>query len=107
MTGRHRQSGLTLVEVLVSVVLLAILLVPAMRALQTGIVGAEVHGDLASGHLYLQVMLNNAPALSLYDGDNLDADNDPFTGTEADLLWIRLDIEDSVHTLETIRARGY
>ena len=142
MTGWHRQCGLTLVEVLVSVVLLAILLVPAMRALQTGVVGAEVHSDLASGHYQLTSRLEELLAepfadlsdaaiaagssttpssysdpagppgrllvyLSLYDGDNADADGDPFTGTEPDLLWIRVDIEDSVHTLETIKARGY
>lgn len=142
MTGRDGQSGLTLVEVLVSIVLLAILLVPAMRALQTSIVGAEVHGDLVSGHVRLTSRLEEVLAepfedlsdaaivagspttpssyseaagppgrllvyLSPYDGDNADADDNPFTGTEADLLWIRVDIEDSVHTLETIKARGY
>ena len=30
--------------------------------------------------------------LSRYDSDNADADNDPFTGTEADLMWIRVEI---------------
>lgn len=28
--------------------------------------------------------------LSRYDADNSDADNDPFTGTDPDLLWIRV-----------------
>ena len=142
MTGRRSQSGLTLVEVLVSVVLLAILLVPAMRALQTGVVGSEVHNNVATTHYRLTSRLEellaepfedlsdaaiaagsptipssySEPAgppgrlivyLSLYDGDNADADSDPFTGTDSDLLWIRVDIEDSVHALETIRARGY
>ena len=45
--------------------------------------------------------------LSLYDGDNADADDNPFTGTDPDLLWIRIDVEDTVHTLETITANGY
>lgn len=142
MISRDRQSGLTLVEVLVSVILLAIVLVPAMRAIQTGIIGAEVHSEIASGHHQLTSRLEEllaepfadlsdaaiaagAPTvpssysdptgppgrllvyLSLYDGDNADTDNDPFTGTDADLLWIRVDIEGSVHTLETITARGY
>lgn len=142
MTGRHSQSGLTLVEVLVSVVLLAILLVPAMRALQTGVVGAEVHGDLATGHYRLTSRLEELLAepfadlsdaaiaagspttpssysepvgppgrllvyLSLYDGDNADADDNPFTGMEPDLLWVRVDIEHSVRTLETIKAREH
>ncbi len=138
---RH-ETGLTLVEVLVTVVLLSVLLVPAMHALQTSVVGADVHGDVASGNFRLTSRLEellaepfvdlsdaanaagapttpssySEPAgppgrllvyLSLYDGDNADADDNPFTGTESDLLWIRVDVEDSVHTLQTIRADGY
>jgi prepilin-type N-terminal cleavage/methylation domain-containing protein len=139
---RTNQYGLTLVEVLVAVTLLAILLIPAMRALQTSVTGADVHGDLASAHFRLTSRVEEllaepfvdltdaaiaagAPTtettysdtagppgrlivyLSLYDGDNADTDNDPFTGTDSDLLWIRVDIEDTVHTLETIRASGH
>lgn len=142
MNRARNEYGLTLVEVLVTIVLLAIVLVPAMRALQTGVVGANVHGDISSSHYRLTsrieellaepfvdlsdaAIVAGAPTtatsyseaagppgrlvvyLSLYDGDNADADNDPFTGTDPDLLWIRIDIEDSVHTLQTIRARGY
>jgi prepilin-type N-terminal cleavage/methylation domain-containing protein len=138
----RKEYGLTLVEVLVTVVLLGIVLIPAMRALQTGVVGADVHGDVAASHYRLTSRLEEllaepfvdlsdaaiaagAPTtattyseaagqpgrllvyLSLYDGDNADADNDPFTGTDPDLLWLRVDIEDSVHTLQTIRASGY
>ncbi len=122
--------------------LLAVLLVPAMRALQTGIIGADVHSDIAANQFRLTSRLEEllaesfvdlsdaaiaagAPTtatsfseaagppgrllvyLSPYDGDNADADSDPFTGTDADLLWIRVDIEDTVHTLETIRAQGH
>ena len=136
------ESGLTLVEVLVTIVLLAIVLIPAIQALQTGIVGADVHADVASSHYRLTSRIEEllvepfadlsdaaiaaaAPTtettyseaagppgrllvyLSLYDGDNADADNDPFTGIDPDLLWIRVDIEDTVHTLQTIRASGY
>ncbi len=142
MIGRFRQAGLTLVEVLVTVVLLAILLIPAISALQTGIIGAEVHRDVAANNYRvisrLEVLLGEPfadlsdaalaagswttpssysdPAgppgrllvyLSLYDGDNADADNDPFTGTDPDLLWLRVNIEDSVYVLETVRAKGY
>lgn len=142
MNRARNEYGLTLVEVLVTIVLLAIVLVPAMRALQTGVVGANVHRDISSSHYRLTSRIEEllaepfvdlsdaaiaagAPTtatsyseaagppgrllvyLSLYDGDNADADNDPFTGTDPDLLWIRIDIEDSVHTLQTIRARGY
>ena len=142
MNRVRNEHGLTLVEVLVTIVLLAIILVPAMRALQTGVVGTDVHGDVSSSHYRVTSRIEELLAepfdalsdaaiasgspttitsyseaagpparllvyLSFYDGDNADADNDPFTGTEPDLLWIRVDIEDSVHTLQTIRARGY
>ena len=142
MSRRHAQAGLTLVEVLVTVVLLAILLVPAINALQTGIVGAEVHSDVASSHFRLTSRVEELLAepftdlsdaalaagsattpssysepdgqpgrlivyLSLYDGDNDDTDDDPFTGTESDLLWIQVEIEDSVFAVQTVRARGF
>ena len=142
MTGRRKQFGLTLVEVLVTIVLLAVLLVPAISALQSGVVGAQVHGDVSASTLRLTARLEELLAepfaslsaaaiaagsrstpssyseasgtqgrlvvyLSFYDGDNLDSDNDPFTGTEPDLLWIRVDIENSVHSLQTVRAGGY
>ena len=142
MIGERTEAGLTLVEVVVAMVLLAILLIPAINALQTGIIGAEVHGDVAASHYRLTSRLEELlvepfadlsdaalaavspttpssysdPAgppgrllvyLALYDGDNADADSDPFTGTDSDLLWIRVDIEDSVYTLETVTARGY
>ena len=142
MNSSQSQSGLTLVEVLVTVVLLAILLIPAINALQTGIIGAEVHGDVATSHYRLAARLEDLLAepfadlsdaavaagsattpssysepvgpperllvyLSFYDGDNADADDDPFTGTDPDLVWIRVDVEDSVFTLQTVRAWGY
>ena len=142
MNRRNFQNGLTLVEVLVTVVLLAVLLVPAISALQTSIVGADVHANVSSSHYRLSSQLEElladpfaelldaanaagAPSvptsyselagvpgrllvyLSAYDGDNADADDDPFTGTEPDLLWIRVEIEGSVFALETVRARGY
>lgn len=39
-----------------------------------------------------------------YDADNADADDDPFTGGEADLLWIRVQIEGTTAALETLKA---
>jgi len=141
--SRHRtQSGLTLVEVLITMVLLTILLVPAMRALQTSVTGAEIHADLATDQFRLTSRIEELLAepfsnledaasaaggpgvatsysdaagppgrlivyLSLYDGDNADADNDPFTGTDEGLLWIQVEAEDTVHSLQTIRAQGF
>ena len=40
--------------------------------------------------------------LAHYDADNADADNDPFTGTEADLLWLRVEMEGTNGALETL-----
>jgi len=40
--------------------------------------------------------------LARYDGDDADADNDPFTGSDAGLLWLRVTIEDSPRALETV-----
>ena len=142
MNGRRAQNGLTLVEVLITMVLLTVLLVPAIRALQISITGAEVHADLATDQFRLTSrveellaepfgdLVNAANAaggpgiassysdpagppgrllvyLSLYDGENADADDDPFTGTDAGLLWIRVEAEDTVHSLQTIRAQGH
>ena len=140
MIFRH-QHGLTLVEILVAMVLLAIVIVPAVHALHTGIIGADVHADVAANHYRISarieellsepfenlvVAANDAgsptipssysdPAgppnrlivyLSLYDGDNADADNDPFTGTDPGLLWLRVDVEDTIYTLQTVTGRG-
>ena len=40
--------------------------------------------------------------LSRYDGDNADADSDPFTGTDEGLLWLQVTIEDTTQSLETL-----
>ncbi len=141
MTHRSRQSGLTLVEVLVAITLLAIVIVPATLALRTSIVGANVHSDVTTVHYRLvsrieQLLaepfssLENAAIaagsaalpssysetagmpgrllvyLGYFDGDNLDGDNDGFTGVDTDLLWIRVESEGSVHAIETLTARG-
>ena len=45
-----RQSGLSYVEVLVATVLLAIVLVPAIQALHTGVLGADVHTSSVVEH---------------------------------------------------------
>lgn len=40
--------------------------------------------------------------LSLYDGDNADTDNDPFTGTDQGLMWVRVEIEGTAQAIETL-----
>jgi type II secretory pathway pseudopilin PulG len=40
--------------------------------------------------------------LSRYDADNADADNDPFTGTDDGLLWVRVVIEGTGMSIESL-----
>lgn len=40
--------------------------------------------------------------LSRYDGDDADGDSDPFTGTDTGLLWLRVSMENSRHSLQTV-----
>ena len=42
--------------------------------------------------------------LSWYDSDNADADNNPFTGTDAGLMWVRVEIAGSGDALETLTS---
>ena len=42
--------------------------------------------------------------IAAYDGDNADADNDPFTGTDPDLLWLRVEIEGTVNAMQALKA---
>lgn len=43
--------------------------------------------------------------LATFDVDNADADNDPFTGTEADVIWVRVEAEGAPGGLETLVAQ--
>jgi len=40
--------------------------------------------------------------LSRYDADNADSDNDQFTGTDEDLIWVRVEVETTAHAVETL-----
>ncbi len=42
--------------------------------------------------------------LANFDVDNADADNDPFTGAETDVLWVRVEVEGAPGGLETLVA---
>lgn len=53
--------------------------------------------------------------LALYDADadpfviadpNTDGDNNIYTGSTSDLLWIRVELEKSAYAYETLRVRG-
>ncbi len=43
--------------------------------------------------------------LARYDGDDADADGDPFTGVDADLLWVRVELEGGSVGLQTLTVR--
>jgi len=138
-SGRFRcgQSGISYIEVLIAVALIAISLAPMMDAVHTATVSASVHEDATVQHLHLIAALEDVLAepfssleaaataagselvlttysdlpgstnrrlvfLSLYDGDNADTDNDPFTGTDQGLMWVRVEIEDTVQAIETL-----
>lgn len=135
-------SGFSYIEVLVATVLVAMSLVPALEALQTGILGSRVYREVVEQHHHLQARLEKVLAepmvaleaaalaagspimlssyseppgtdrrllvyLSRYDGDNADSDDDPFTGTDAGLLWLRVEIENSPDSVETLVSRTY
>ena len=40
-----------------------------------------------------------------YDADNADADNDPFTGVDDGLIWVRVELESTGQFLETLSSR--
>ena len=134
------QRGGSYVEVIVAAALVTVSLVPAMQALRTSHVGANVHEESVELHYRLLGRMEEVLAepfdsleteamaagdsttptsysdtggtpdrrlvfLSRYDGDNDDADDDPFTGTDDGLLWVRVEIEDTVHALESLSTR--
>jgi hypothetical protein len=43
--------------------------------------------------------------LSRYDGDNADGNGNPFDGTDAGLLWVRVALENTPHELTTLVAQ--
>ena len=45
--------------------------------------------------------------LSRYDGDNADSDDNPFTGVDPGLLWLRVEIENTAMSVESLVTRWY
>lgn len=43
--------------------------------------------------------------LSRYDGDNADGDDNGFTGTDTDLIWVRATVADTPVSLDTLVTR--
>ena len=40
-----------------------------------------------------------------YDADNADADDDPFTGADPDILWLSVAVEGSIRRLDSLTTR--
>ena len=139
MRGRDCH-GLSYVEVLVAVALLAVCLVPVLEALQPAMLGTSISESLVTeqarlqsrfeevlaepfSHLEAAAAVAASPAVATnysdvpgtedrllvyigpYDGDNADGDSNPFTDTDADLLWVRVVAEDSGHARECLVSR--
>ncbi len=141
MTPQRRQAGLSYIEVLVAGTLIALLLAPALQALNSGLQSTSVQSGLAEEQAQLNGKLADLLALpfsaldaaalaaggqsnpsalsdtvtlsdgrslsrqvflSRYDGDNADADNNPFTGADAGLLWLRVSLAGTALSAETL-----
>ena len=133
------QSGFSYMELLIATLLIAVMLVPALKAMQSGIQGSAIHTQLAQNQYRMISKMEETLALpynklleqadlvadskvlipepysdtagtefrrlvylARYDGDNTDADDNPFTGTDTGLLWVRVTIENSPRALETV-----
>lgn len=128
---RLHQSGISYVEVLAAVIIIAVTAVPAINALRGAMHVSESDGQATINHYRLlskmeAVLAESHATLSAaaagvatatsfsdaagsadrrlvfiapYDGDNADADNDPFTGADDGLLWVKAEIEGSVSVL--------
>ncbi len=135
--SRSRQSGLSYVEVLIAVIVIAATVVPAANSIHGAMNGATADTEATSHHYRVRGRLEEllaepfsnlsaqaagvatpssysdtagTPArrlvyISPYDGDNADGDNDPFTDTDADLLWLRVEIEGTVSALQALKTR--
>ena len=136
--------GFSYIEVLIATFLIAVSLVPAMEALQSGIQGSTIHKTFSEDRYQLVAKMESVLAepfgfldiaasavgsstiptsysdtviyqggrqitrqvyLSLYDGDNADTDNDPFTGTDPDLIWTKVVIEGTPYAVESLSTR--
>jgi hypothetical protein len=133
---RQHQSGLSYVEVLIAVVIMAATVIPVTDALRGAMHTADADSVATVNHYRLVGKLDEVLAkpftelspeaagpttstaysdppgttdrrlvfISGYDGDDADADNDPFTGMDAGLLWVRVEIEGTVMAVESLAA---
>lgn len=146
---RKQQKGFFYLEVLLTLFLISIALVPAMNALQTGIGSGSIHrllvmqqydrlskmeqlqsepfidllsaaaaaGDKNTPSSYsdpLGTVNRRLVYLALYDADadpfnlidpNTDGDNNLYTGSTADLVWLRVKTEGTHQSFDTLLSR--
>ena len=136
-------------EVLMAALLIAVALVPAMNALQSGYQSGDIHHELvaqqyrrlnkmeqlqaesfsnlvsaatAAGNKNNLSSYSDPPGtpnrnlvyLALYDADadpftlvdpNADGDNNVYTGSTANLIWLRVETEGTMQGIETLLVR--
>lgn len=134
-SARH-QSGISYVEVLAAVIIVAIIVLPASNAIRGSVDAAAADSRATVNHFRLMSKLEEVLAepfsvvsaraagsttstvysdtggtvdrrlvfIAAYDGDNADADNDPFTGVDPALLWVRVEIEGSVNAQQALKT---
>lgn len=132
----QHQSGISYVEVLVAVIIIALSIIPVSNAIRGGLQGASIDVETTANHFRLVGKLEevlaepfatlNAQAagttlptaysdpvntvdrrlvyIAGYDGDNADADNDPFTGADDGLLFVRVEIATSSAAMQALRT---
>ncbi len=139
----YNARGFSYVEVLVTIVLIAVCLVPIMEAMPTALLGVRIEEQLAADHAALRSKLEEVLAqpftdldaaattagsptsptsysdaaphttadgrqitrlvyLWPHDGDNADGDGDPLTGIDAGILWVKVTIDASARSFETL-----
>ena len=136
LKSARQQSGISYVEVLAAVIIIAATVIPATNALRGSMDVAEADSQATVNHYRMlskmeEVLAEPFSSLSSqatgpttataysdtagsvdrrlvfianYDGDNADTDNDPFTGTDPGLLWVRVEIEGSVAALQALKT---
>ena len=146
---KPKQQGFAYVEVMIASLLIAVALVPALNAVQTGILATGIHQSLTVQHNQRMQLMETLKAesyddllaaansatngatptsysdasgvtdrrlvfIALYDADadpftladpDTDGDNDLYTGSTADLLWLRVETEGAAQGLETVINR--
>jgi len=134
---RSRNQGFTYIEVIVSIMVLSIALIPAISAIRESIAVSREQETLVANTYSVYAKMENVMAqpyetlaqlamaagsattptslsdpagtparrlvyLASYDGDNDDSDNNPFTGGDPGLLWVKVQLEGEPLAMESL-----